>query len=58
MKKIGGATLLGVLIALGLVYWLGPLNKGAVSLIVLISIGLANVFVSVLGWGFKINKPE
>jgi hypothetical protein len=43
MKTIGGATLVGVLIALLVIYWLGPLNSGGVALVVLLCVSFANI---------------
>lgn len=43
MKTIGGATLAGVLLALLVIYWLSPLNSGAVALVLLLCVSLANV---------------
>ncbi len=48
MKTIGGATLVGVLIALVVIYWLSPLNNGGVALVVLLSVSFANIVVGAI----------
>jgi hypothetical protein len=58
MRKVGCATILGIVIALALIYWMRPLNKGAVSLVTLLSIGLANLVVSAVAWFMKSRHPR
>lgn len=53
MKTIGGGTVLGIIFALGMIYWLQPLNTGAVVLITLLCIGIASLFVKLLEKMFR-----
>jgi hypothetical protein len=48
MKIFGAASLLGLLMALSLIYWLRPLNNGAMALILLLCLSATNVIASVL----------
>src|SRR3954468_3083750 len=43
MKTLGGATLVGVLVALAIIYWLSPLNGGAVALVLILCVSAANL---------------
>src|SRR5262249_11216942 len=43
MKTLGGATLVGVLVALAVIYWLSPLNGGAVALVLVLCASAANL---------------
>lgn len=43
MKTLGGATLVGVLVALLVIYWLGSLNGGAVALVLILCVSAANL---------------
>jgi hypothetical protein len=43
MAKLTAASVIGVILALIIIYLLRPLNNGAVALILLICVGLANV---------------
>ena len=54
MKTIGLGVILGVAIASLMIYWLHPLNTGAVGLIVTLSVGIGTIMVS---W-FSQNKSK
>jgi hypothetical protein len=54
MKTIGFGALLGVVIASLIIYWLHPLNAGAVGLIVTLSLSIGAIIVS---W-FAKNKSK
>lgn len=54
MKTIGLGALIGVVIASLIIYWLHPLNAGAVGLIVTLSLSIGAIIVS---W-FAKNKSK
>ena len=55
MKEVSAATALGIIIALLIVYFLRPLNNGAVGLVLVICIGIANVIVAVIS---RLTSPK
>ncbi len=58
MKPIAGTILVGVLIALGVIYYLRPLNYGAVALVLVLSVGLAGVLGKALAWLLRRGKRQ
>ena len=46
MKVIGLGVILGVAIAAPIIYWLHPLNAGAVGLVVTLSVGVGTIIIS------------
>lgn len=53
MKSIGIAATIGVLLALGLVYILHPLNGGALTLLLILCIGLAEIVMGIVNHFLK-----
>ena len=53
MKTLGTSAVVGVLLALIVIYLLQPLNSGAVALVVTICVGLAALGGQILSWLFK-----
>jgi len=41
MKQIAGASFVGLIISMGMIYWLQPLNNGAIALVIVLSTGFA-----------------
>lgn len=56
MIPFGGASLLGLVVALVLIQWLAPLNKGAMALVILLCLSFANVLTK-LFLSRKRDKP-
>ncbi len=46
MKTIGLGTIIGLSIASPIIYWLHPLNTGAVGLVVTVSVSIGIIIVS------------
>jgi len=44
MNKLTGSSLLGFLMALCVIYWLKPLNNGAIALVIIVCCGVS-VFI-------------
>jgi hypothetical protein len=42
---VTGTGLLGIVLALPVIYWLRPLNKGGIALVVLVCVGLAGLII-------------
>jgi uncharacterized membrane protein len=55
MKAIAPSVFVGLVIALGIIYWLRPLNAGAVALVVILCLGLAALIGRLLSGG---SKPD
>lgn len=41
MKPLPLSVVVGILLALAIIYWLAPLNTGAVTLVVVLCVGLS-----------------
>jgi hypothetical protein len=54
MKVLAGSVVIGTIVALAIIYWLRPLNSGAVALVVVLSIGI----VALLGRVFAIGGDK
>jgi hypothetical protein len=52
MMKALACVFLGIVIALPIIYWLHPLNNGAVTLVVVMSVSVVS-FVYWVIWGRK-----
>ena len=50
LKKIGIAAFVGLMVGMFFVYWLRPLNRAAVLLVLFISVGIVEAVVASLGW--------
>lgn len=50
MKQFGSSAVLGITLALIVIYYLGDLNAGAVGLIVVLSVGIASMIVRLFSW--------
>lgn len=44
-KALGFGGLVGLLVGLGVIYWLRPLNAGAIGLVLLLTMGFSAVLV-------------
>jgi|GEM_PF-1822853 len=53
MKTLGGASLLGILLGIGIIFWLRPLDTGPMALVLLICVGIANALTGLLMVGRK-----
>lgn len=53
MKTLGGASLLGILFGIGIIFWLRPLDTGPMTLVLLLSVGFANALAGLLMMGRK-----
>ena len=42
MATLAGSAVVGVLVAMGIIYWLRPLNPGAVGLTVVLCVAASN----------------
>ena len=58
VKVIGVSVVFGVLLALAVIWWLSPLNAGAVGLVVVLSIGLTSAVGQFLSWIFRSKSPS
>jgi hypothetical protein len=58
MNAISGSILLGILIAIPIIIFLGDLNAGAVGLVVVICVGIAGLLVSFFGKFRKRNHEK
>ncbi len=52
MKRITAAVLLGIVLALPVIYWLRPLNRGAIALVVLVCVGVAQLVLKLIEASF------
>jgi hypothetical protein len=48
MKTLGGASLLGLIVAMLLIYWLRPLNVGAMALVLLLCLSTSSLVAGIL----------
>jgi hypothetical protein len=58
MKGIGVIVFLGVLLSLPVVYYLSPLNGGAIALVIFLSVGLVTTLGEVIKFFRKPNGNE
>jgi len=57
MKAMGVASLFGLILALIIIYWLQPLNTGAIALVLLICLSTTNMFAGLFAARKKREKP-
>jgi len=53
MKTLGGASLLGILVGIAVIFWLRPLDTGPMTLVLLLSVGFANALAGLVMMGRK-----
>jgi hypothetical protein len=53
MKPIGASVAVGVILSLGVIYILRPLNAGAITLVVIVCVGICAAIGTFLGAIFK-----
>jgi hypothetical protein len=58
MKVLGPSVVIGVVLALLIIYWLRPLNAGAVGLVIVLSIGIVSLLGQLLAWLFGIGQKK
>ena len=50
MKTISGTIVLGILMTLAVVWYLGDLGHGAVALVTILCVGIAGIVVKAASW--------
>lgn len=58
MKTLGGAATLGVIASLAVLFWLPPLSKPSVALVVVVCVGLCALSASLIQWAIKPKDPK
>ena len=48
MKELTVGGVAGLLFAMGIIYWLSPLNNGAIALVIIISTGITSAMAKML----------
>ena len=58
MKTISGTVVLGILLTLAMVWYLGDLGHGAVALVTILCLGIAGLMVGAFQWMFKKRRER
>jgi hypothetical protein len=58
MKTMSGTVVLGILLTLAMVWYLGDLGHGAVALVTILSLGIAGLVISGFRWMCKRGKER